>query len=106
MHNRHFLAVVSKLTSMGYTIDVRLIATDLSENDALNLEIEKISFYGIDNLTNMTGGGDGLKNPSNETREKISKSQKIRFLRPEEKEKISLRSRGKIASKETKKKLS
>jgi hypothetical protein len=106
MRNRHFMAVISKLISMGLMVDVRLIAKNLLEEDAFSMEVEKIAFYGIDNLTNMTSGGDGLKNPSKETREKISKSQKERFARPEEKEKASLRSKNRITSKETKKKIS
>ena len=106
MRNRHFIAVVSKLTALGLAIDVRLIAQDLSEDDALALEIERIAFHGRDNLTNMTSGGDGLKNPSKETREKISASQKARFKNPEELKKVYLRNKGRVTSDETKKKLS
>lgn len=106
MRNRHFMAVVSKLTSLGYAVDVRIIANNLSEEEAFQLEIEKIAFYGIDNLTNMTSGGDGLKNPSKETREKISKSQKLRFQNPEEKKKASLRNSKRVTSDLTKEKIS
>jgi hypothetical protein len=60
------------------------------------LEIDRIALYGIENLTNMTHGGDGLSNPSKETREKMSRSQKKRFEDPEQKRIVSERSRGRV----------
>jgi hypothetical protein len=106
MRNRHHMAITSKLTAMGFCVDVRIVCKDMSEEDAFNLEIERIALYGIDNLSNMTSGGDGLKNPSKETREKISRSQKIRFSNPEELKKLSFARKGKKTSAETKAKLS
>lgn len=106
MRNRHHMAITSKLTSMGLCVDVRIIQKDMIENDAFALEIKKIAFYGIENLSNMTGGGDGMKNPSLETRKKISESQKIRFQNPDERKKASNRNKGRITSEETKRKLS
>lgn len=106
MRNRHHMAITSKLTSMGFCVDVRIICKNMSEEDAFKLEIERISIYGIDNLSNMTLGGDGLRSPSKEVREKMSKSQKERFSRPEEIIKIKFRNKNRIASVETRKKLS
>jgi len=106
MRNRHHMAITSKLTAMGFCVDVRIICKDMSEEDAFKLEIERIALYGVENLSNMTSGGDGLKNPSKETREKISKSQKARFQKPGVKERMSQINKGRVTSNETKAKLS
>lgn len=107
MRNLHHRAVTSKLTAMGYAVDVRIVMKDMEEESSLDLEIERIAYYGMDNLTNMTGGGDGLKNPSQETRKKISESQKRRYKEnPEERKKMSLARKGRKASDETRAKLS
>jgi hypothetical protein len=105
MRNRHHMAITSKLISLGMCVDVRIVMDKLSEETAFNLEIDRIALYGIENLANMTHGGDGLKNPSKETREKISKSQKARFAREGEFEKLSAQRKGRITSEETKKKI-
>ena len=104
--NPHFKSVVSKLIAMGFAVDVRLIAVNLSEQDALALEIERIAFYGMENLTNMTRGGDGLVNPSEEVKQKISVAHKKRFENPEERAKLGLIHKGKKTSEETKFKIS
>ena len=106
MRNCHHRAIVSKLTSMGMSVDVRIIMDKISEITAFNLEIDRIKLYGVDNLANMTAGGDGLRSPSAETRAKISQSQKERFSRPDEIEKASQRNKGRITSEVTKKKIS
>lgn len=106
MRNRHHNAVVSKLTSMGLSVDVRIIVKDISNETAILLEIDRIALYGVDNLTNLTSGGEGMANPTPETRAKISKSQKERFLRPEERGKLLVRLTGRVTSDETKEKLS
>src|SRR5216684_887328 len=76
MRNRYFKAVVSKLTAAGLVIDVRIIVRDVSAEAALALEISRIAFYGRKNLTNMTHGGDGLFNPSEDVRQRISEKVK------------------------------
>jgi hypothetical protein len=106
MRNRHFKAVVSKLISLGFAVDVRIISENLSEEDAIQLEIKRIAFYGMENLTNMTSGGDGLKNPTAETRKKISEAHKKRFENPEERKKMSLIKKGTKVTEETRQKLS
>ena len=106
MRNRHFKAVISKLISLGLAVDIRIFANNLSEEDAIQLEIERIAFYGMENLTNMTSGGDGLKNPTEETRKKISDAHKKRFENPEERQKMSLIKKGTKVSEETKAKIS
>ena len=58
--NPHHTAIVSKLTSMGMCVDVRVVCRDLSEEQAFSLEKEKITEYGRDNLANCTDGGEGV----------------------------------------------
>ena len=107
MRNRHHMSVVSKLVSMGFCVDVKIVQKDLDEDDAFNAEIDLISHYGIENLTNMTAGGDGLRSPSAETRARISISQKKRFRdNPEELIRMSEQRKGRKFSAETRKKLS
>lgn len=106
MRNCHHKAIVSKLTSLGMSVDVRIVVDRISEETALSLEIDRISLYGVENLSNMTMGGEGLRSPSAEVRAKISRSQKERFARPGEFEKLSKQRKGRITSDETKAKLS
>lgn len=105
MRNRHHMAITSKLTSLGFCADVRIVVDQVSEEVALNLEIDRIAMYGMENLSNMTSGGDGLRNPSKETREKISQSQKARFAKPGARDAVSRQNKGRITSEETKLKL-
>ena len=56
---------------------IEIIQENLSESDALSLEIELIAKFGRKDLgtgilRNLTSGGDGLKNPGPETRKKMS----------------------------------
>ena len=105
MRNRHHMAITSKLTSLGFCVDVRVVVDQISEETALNLEIDRIAMYGMENLSNMTSGGDGLRNPSKETREKISQSQKARFAKPGARDAVSRQNKGRVTSEETKLKL-
>lgn len=105
MRNRHHMAITSKLTSLGFCVDVRIVVDQISEETALNLEIDRIAMYGMENLSNMTSGGDGLRNPSKETREKISQSQKARFAKPGARDAVSRQNKGRVTSEETKLKL-
>jgi hypothetical protein len=69
--NRHYLNVVAKLRRLGLEIEVRIFASGLTPDHAAIIEISRIMYYGRDALTNMTDGGDGAFNPSEETRRKI-----------------------------------
>jgi len=60
-----------------YTIEI--VATGLSKEDACELEMLLISEYGrkdlnTGTLSNLTDGGDGIKNVSEETKQKISRA--------------------------------
>lgn len=85
---------------------------NLSEQEALDLEMELISKYGRKDLktgilNNKTNGGDGLKNPSSVTRKKLAEAK--RNESPETKLKRSIAAKNRIRnplSEETKKKIS
>ena len=87
--NPHHKAVVSKLTSLGLAVDIRIIQSDLTSDEAFALEVERIAFYGRDNLCNMTDGGDGASSPTDETRNKISKANKGKIFSPNHRKKLS-----------------
>jgi hypothetical protein len=78
----------------------------LSREEANRIEIdliEKIGRYPFGPLTNLTVGGDGVVDPSQETRKKMSLH--CSFRRPEVRKKISISRRGIKLSEETKKKM-
>jgi len=91
--NRHHKAICAKLSREGFAMEVRMVATGLTEEGAFNLEVERIKFWrevGAD-LANMTDGGEGASGY------KFSEEQKL---------KVSIAITGKKRSEETKRKLS
>jgi len=70
--NLYHKAIQSKLMSMGLSVDVRIIVSNLTEESAFMVERDKIAFYGRENLSNMTDGGEGVLNPSDEYRKKLA----------------------------------
>lgn len=105
MRNRHHLAVTAKLQRGGLEAEVRIVAEKMEEREALDLEIRRIAAYGMETLTNLTRGGDGLVDPSPEVRAKISAAQKKRFAVPGAREALSQQRTGRVTSAATKKKL-
>lgn len=93
--NKHADTVTKYLTSNGIRREVRIIAYFLTEEAALNFEIERIAFWGYLKeqkiLTNQTIGGEGVSGYKHG---------------PEQKIKMSLASKGKAKSAETRKKMS
>lgn len=69
--NYHWNNIVKK-----YGFDVNIVADNLTNEEAFLLEMRLISFYGINNLTNMTIGGDGCIGLNSEGRIKLSNSLK------------------------------
>ena len=53
-------AIVSKLTALGYCVDVRMVAVNLCEVDAHAREIALIATYPPKTLCNLTTGGEGV----------------------------------------------
>ena len=71
-HNNHFYNAIQKYGWDGFYHEV--LYTDLSEKNAKEKERELISFYKTtckDYGYNLTGGGDGMFNPSDELRQKM-----------------------------------
>jgi len=74
--NRHHQAICAKLSRIGSAFEVRIVAAGLLEQEAFDLERERIAFWrnsGCD-LTNLTNGGEGISGfkHSVETRQKLS----------------------------------
>jgi hypothetical protein len=60
--NAHHRAIMGKLSREGSGMEVRMVATGLTEDEAFALEVERIAFWreaGAD-LANRTNGGDGV----------------------------------------------
>lgn len=79
--NKHHSNIKNKLKKLGMCVEVRMVASGLSEDNALRLEIERIAFWremGIE-LANKTAGGDGLKSPPEDVLEKMRVASKKRW---------------------------
>ena len=78
--NSHHQAIMAKLSREGSGMEVRMVETGLTEDEAFFIEVERISFWrglGID-LANHTNGGDGVSGlkMSDEARAKMSAAKK------------------------------
>lgn len=74
--NAHHRAIMGKLSREGSGMEVRMVATGLTEDEAFALEVERIAFWreaGVD-LANRTNGGDGVSGlqMSDEAKAKMS----------------------------------
>lgn len=116
--NRHHKAIQAKLHRLGLSVEVRIVASGLSEEDAFNLEKQQIAMYssnGID-LANMTIGGEGpagrigLRGEKNPNFGKPS-PMRGKKMTDEQRHKISIAMKGKktrlgaVLSDETKRKI-
>lgn len=63
-----------KVDKHGFEVDI--LISNLTLDEAYKLEMRLIKYYGRENLCNLTDGGDGVKNPSSETRKKMSEAKK------------------------------
>lgn len=107
--NRHHQAIVAKMARIGLAFEVRIVAAGLSEQEAFDLECERIAFWrntGVD-LTNMTPGGEGNAGTerSPETRLKLSLANKGKKRSEETRKLMSAVFKGRVVSAETRKKL-
>lgn len=134
--NAHHRAIMAKLSREGSGMEVRMVATGLTEDEAFALEVERIAFWreaGAD-LANCTNGGDGVsglkmsdeakakmsaakkglpgrmtmlgRKHSKETKDKMSVAHSGVKKSPEHAAKVGLRHKGKTVSLETKAKIS
>ena len=134
--NSHHRAIMGKLSREGSGMEVRMVATGLTEDEAFALEVERIAFWreaGID-LANHTNGGDGVsglkmsdeakakmaaakkglpgrvtmlgRKHSEETKAKMSAAHSGVKKSPEHAAKVGLRHKGKTVSLKTREKIS
>lgn len=71
--NAHHQAIMAKLSREGSGMEVRMVATGLTEDEAFSLEIERIAFWrglGVD-LANISSGGDGPSGAPSWNRKKV-----------------------------------
>lgn len=70
--NLHKLRTIAQIVDAGMEPGVKVQSCE-DEKSALKLEVARIASIGLENLTNLTAGGDGVS-PSEETREKMRKA--------------------------------
>jgi len=107
-HNKYHSRIYNKMKRLGLTVEQHVIATNLPEESAHIFEKMRIMMWRAMGapLVNMTEGGEGLSNPSEETRARIGAASKVRQNKPESKDAVSAVHKGKKVSKETKAKIS
>lgn len=97
--NRHHSAIQAKVSREGFGIEVKMVATGLSENEAFTIERERIQFWrnvGAD-LANMTDGGEGASGCKKSDRARLLQSKRMSGVpkTPEHRAKISEAHKGK-----------
>lgn len=102
--NRHHQAICAKLNRIGSAFEVRIVASALSEEEAFELECERIAFWresGCD-LTNLTNGGEGPSGlvHTQETKELWSRQRKDQVISEDGRKKRSLALKGRPKTKE------
>lgn len=74
--------IVNKLSDLGMCVEIRLVASGLAEDDAFEIEKQRIAFWRENGvmLANFTDGGDGVSGlcHSLKTRQKMSERAKGR----------------------------
>jgi len=78
--NSHHRGIVAKLIRMGFAVEIRIVASGLIEDEAFQVERDRIAFWrssGVD-ITNVTDGGDGVSGlkMSDESKKKMSDAKK------------------------------
>lgn len=88
--NEHHKRIQDKLKRLGLKVEIRIIATGLSKDEADTMEIERIAFWREEgaNLANQTAGGDGCLDPTPEMRAKMRAAKLGGTLTEEHKAKI------------------
>jgi len=83
---------------------------NLTEEEAFRHEIHMIAVFGRKDLgtgilRNETDGGEGISNPSEETRKKMSETHKGKIFSEETKKRMSESGKGRVVSEETRRKI-
>lgn len=100
--------IQKKLARQGQSVEIRIIASDLSREEAITREIERIAYWralGV-KLVNRTAGGDGSLSPCDETRELMRQRRLGVKLSEETKAKISASTRAALADPKVRAKIS
>jgi len=92
--NNYHRAITNKVRKIGFAIEVKIVASNLLEEDAYMLEIDRIKFWKDSNieLANLSSGGRGGSKgvkASEEKRKKISESLMGHKVSDEQKKKHS-----------------
>jgi hypothetical protein len=90
--NNYHKAIVSKVKRTGFAVEIKIVASNLSEEESYRLEVERISFWKSANieLANLSSGGPGGASgvsPTDEKRRKISESLRGHVVSDEQKQK-------------------
>lgn len=82
--NAHYMRIIDKLAASNHEVTIVIIRSDMTEDEALLFEMERIAFWREKNvaLCNMTAGGDGVRTPSPETVEKMKIASSRRWSDP------------------------
>ena len=102
--NPHHTAIQKKLHGLGMAVEVRIVASNLTEEEAFSIEVQRIAMWqgaGID-LANKTLGGEGVSGLvfSDKHRKKIGDAMRGKKRPPmseEQKAKLSAAKKGKPA---------
>lgn len=112
-YNRHFAYLVAKAKRLNLEIPRIKLRENLTETEAFEIECALIKAIGRKScggrLVNLTDGGDGLLNPSDEVRAVMKAKAKQRANTPEERARLSengKKGRGKTRCPETRAKMS
>lgn len=71
-HQCHKCNIIRKIWRQGKTYQRYYVFTTTDEDEAYTHERELIAQYGRKNLANLTDGGEGLRNPAPEVRERLA----------------------------------
>lgn len=102
--NPYWNNIVNK--AQGFRVEI--VAHNLTEKEALNYErvlISALREQHPDTLCNLTDGGDGVYNPSAETRQKQRDAKLGKKLSEEHKQKISLGGKNRVVTDVTRNKI-
>jgi hypothetical protein len=105
--NRHHIRIRNKLERLGMRIDIRIINSGLTRQEAFTREIERIAYWkaiGI-KLCNLNAGGEGSHDISMETRELMRQRKLGKKASEETKAKMSVSVKAALLSPEINKKL-
>ena len=109
--NRHKLNIIKKILKEGLEVKKVFLEKNLTKEESGIIEQKWIKFYGrVDQKTgilcNLTDGGEGTWNPTEEHRQKLIQSNKTRIISDSTKQKIGNTLRGRPLSEECKRKIS